>query len=97
LRTRILDTARLDRELVRLPDIITISVYPAGLVTRIVKFSLEQARVLPPGGAASHDVTVTGPRILLKVGYGSYDFRTDGVEMDIPHNITEIPVLAYYG
>jgi len=84
-------------ELVLFLDVFTISFYPAGLIPGIVKFCLEQARVLPPGGTTSHDVTVTGPWILLKVGYGWYDFRTDGVEMDVPHNITEISVLAYYG
>jgi hypothetical protein len=42
-------------------------------------------------------VTVTGPWILLKFGNGPYDFRTDGIEMDVPHDITEIPVFANHG
>jgi hypothetical protein len=41
-------------------------------------------------------VTVTRPGILLKFGNGTYDFRTDRIEMDIPDDITEISILANY-
>jgi hypothetical protein len=41
-------------------------------------------------------VAVTRPGILLKLGNGSYDFRTDRIEMDVPDDITEIPILANY-
>jgi hypothetical protein len=39
-------------------------------------------------------VAVTRPGILLKLVDGSYDFRTDRIEMDVPDDITEIPILA---
>jgi len=41
-------------------------------------------------------VAVTRPGILLKLRNGSYDFRTYRIEMDIPDDITEIPILANY-
>jgi len=41
-------------------------------------------------------VAVPRPGILLKFRNGSYDFRTHRIQMDIPDDITEIPILANY-
>jgi len=37
---------------------------------------------------------MTRPGILLKLQNGSYDFRTDRIEMDVPDDISKIPILA---
>jgi hypothetical protein len=77
-------------------DIFPIPSYPSGHVPGVVKFRLKQTRILPCGGTTFDDVAMTCPGILLKFVDGSYDFRTHRIEMDVPDNITEIPVLAYY-
>jgi hypothetical protein len=41
-------------------------------------------------------VAVARPEILLKLQNGTYDFRTDRIEMDVPDDITEISILANY-
>jgi hypothetical protein len=46
--------------------------------------------------STSENAAVTRPGVLLEFGDGQYDFRTYGIEVNVPDDIPEIPVLAYH-
>lgn len=96
MRNTILNTVKLKRSFRHFLDVFPIPSYPSGHVSRVVKFCLKQICVLPCGGTTFDDVAVTRPGILLKFGNGSYDIRTDRIEMDVPDDITKISILANY-
>ncbi len=87
---------RMKRSLSHFLDVFPIPSHPSGYVPGVVKFDFKQACVLPCGWTTFDDVAVARPGILLKLINGTYDFRTDRVEMDVPDNITKISILANY-
>jgi hypothetical protein len=95
-RTAIFNPVPLKRSFWHFLDVFLIPSYPSGRIAGVIEFCPEQTRFLPCGGTTLDDVAVTRPGILLKFGNGSYDFRTYRIEMDVPDNITEIPILANY-
>ena len=76
-------------------NVIAVSGDPAGSVIDIMKFSLEQAHILPFRRASTEYFPVPSPWILLQFGDGPYDFRTERVEMDILHDIEKISGFIY--
>jgi hypothetical protein len=96
-RTPNFSTVRLKRTFRDFLDVFPIPSYPSCRISSVVKFCLKQICILPYGRPPSDDVAVTRPGILLKFGNGSYESRTNRIEMDVPDDITEIPVLANHG
>ena len=63
----------------------------------VPEFQLEVIQVLPFRKSAADDPAMTGPEIISEVGHGSYDFRTQGVQVDVPNGIPEIGRFSDYG